>query len=131
WWTRAINAGSYNGGGSSPDVEIDRCRFLNVNRGIVLWQGTPITGWRIHHNLFVDLGNDGINEFDSGGSANLIYNNTFVLGAHLGVLSDADATLVYNNIFDSQRVGISSAGSSGAATARVRANDFWRNTKDS
>jgi hypothetical protein len=129
WWARAINAGTFNGQGSSTGFEIDRCRFVDVNRGIVLWQGTPILGWRIHDNLFLRLGNDGINEFDLG-SANLIHDNTFAGGAHLGVLSDADQTLVVNNVFTGLRVGVASGAGSAAASARVRSNSFWQNTRD-
>lgn len=129
WWTTTISAGSFNGSGSATGFEVDRCRFIDVNRGIVLWQGMPIVGWRIHDNLFLRLGNDGINEFDPL-SANQIHDNTFVGNAHLGVLSDADQTLIANNIFASLRVGIASGGSSSMALTRVRANDFWQNSVD-
>ncbi len=129
WWTTAVQAGSYNGPGSSADVELDRCRFVDVNRGIVLWQGVPITGWRIHDNLFVDCGNDCINEFDTS-SANELFDNTFVDGAHLAILSDADQTVVANNIFSGMRVGVASGATPSAATARVHSNAFWNNSID-
>lgn len=129
WWTRVISAGTYNGQGSATGFEVDRCKFIDVNRGIVLWQGVPIVGWRIHDNLFLRLGNDGINEFDTG-SANQIHDNTFVTNLQLGILSDADQTLILNNVLTGQRVGVASSGSPTAATMRVRANDFWQNTVD-
>ena len=95
----------------------------------MLWQGVPITGWSVHDNLFLRLGNDGINEFDPG-SANVIHDNTFAGGAQLGVMSDADATIIANNVLTGLRVGIASAGSPAAAVQRVRRNALWQNTTD-
>ena len=129
WWTRVITAGSFNGAGSSANFEIDRCTFLDVNRGMILWQGVPITGWKIHNNLFMNLGNDAINEFDTG-SDNDIYNNTFFTSAHLGVLTDSDTTRVFNNVLTNLRVGIASSASSATTNARMLANDFWNNTRN-
>ncbi|MBI5851070.1 MAG: DUF1565 domain-containing protein [Planctomycetes bacterium] len=129
WWTAAISAGTYNGSGAATFFELDRCRFVDVNRGIILWQGVPITGWAIHDNLFVDLGNDGIDEFDPG-SANEITNNTFVNTPQLGVLADGNATRIVNNVLVGCRVGIASSGNAGAAAARITSNDFFGNTLD-
>lgn len=129
WWSDVIEAGTFQGLGSSADVEIDRCRFIDVNRGIVLWQGVPITGWRIHNNLFLDLKNDGINEFDAR-SDNEIFNNTFAGNLHIGVTVEGDLTRVVNNLFVGQRVGISGAGQPAAAIGRVVLNDFFQNTRD-
>ncbi|MFO1053645.1 MAG: DUF1565 domain-containing protein [Planctomycetota bacterium] len=127
WWTAAISAGTYNGAGSATGFEVDRCRFIDVNRGIILWQGTPILDWHIHDNLFVDLGNDGINQFDAN-SVIEITGNTIVNTPQLGVLREGNNTTVVGNVFTGCRVGLSSNATAATTPAHVHHNDFWNNT---
>lgn len=96
WWTRAINSGSgVNAGDAARNVEIDRCRFVNLNRGVVLWTGDNVQGWRIHDNLFWNLTNDAILEYSG---SNEIYNNTFHGGTWKAYISDSATSLCYNNL---------------------------------
>lgn len=97
WWTRVVNSGSgVDTGNAASNVEIDRCRFVDVNRAIVLWTADNVQGWRVHDNLFEDCANDAILEYTGN---NEVYNNTFVTGAYKGYISDSPTSLCYNNLF--------------------------------
>jgi len=123
WYARVVEAGSYKGPGSATGFEIDRCIFEKVNRGVLIWENSPpVTGWKVHSNLFKNLTNDGINDFFSG-SANQIYNNTFAGNLQLGMTTDGSTSKVFNNIFVGCRVGIG-AGPTQAAT-NFLLNDIW------
>lgn len=126
WWSKVIEAGSYQGPGSASPFEVDRCVFDGINRGVVIWQNTPpVTGWRVHDNLFLNTTNDAINDFYDL-SSNEIYNNTIVGGLHLGMTTDGSTTKVHNNLIVGKRVGI------GTGTLQVpgnfRGNDLWNNS---
>ena len=96
WWTRAINSGTGVGSANAAtNVEIDRCRFVHINRGLVLWVQDNVQGWRVHDNLFDDCANDAILEYSGN---NEVYNNTFVTGAYKAYISDSATTLCYNNL---------------------------------
>lgn len=96
WWTRAINSGSgVNAGNAAQNVEIDRCRFVNLNRGFVLWTGDNVTGWRIHDNLFWNLTNDAILEYSG---SNEITNNTFYGNTWKAYISDSPTSVCANNL---------------------------------
>lgn len=128
WWSRVVEAGTYQGRGSATGFEIDRCIFDNVNRGLVIWENTPpVTGWKVHDNLFLSLGNDAINEFFVGTDTS-IYNNTIVGSAHLGILTESATAKIHNNIVSGCREGIS--GGPMASSTNVTANDLWMNTRD-
>ena len=128
WWSKVIEAGTYKGVGSATGFEVDRCIFDSVNRGIVIWENSPaVTGWKVHDNLFLSLGNDAINEFFVS-SDNWIFNNTIVGSAHLGILTESATAKIYNNIVSGCREGIS--GGPMATATNVTANDMWMNTRD-
>lgn len=123
WYARVIEAGSYKGPGSATGFEIDRCRFENVNRGVLIWENSPpVTGWRVHSNVFANLANDGVNDFFAG-SSNEIFLNTFVGNLQIGITSDGATSKVFDNVLVGCRVGI------GAGTTQVAGNfllnDVW------
>ncbi len=96
WWTRAFNSGSGVGSGNAASgVEIDRCTFHTINRGLVFWAVDNVQGWRVHDNLFVDCANDAILEYSGN---NEFYNNTFVTGTWKAYISDSATSLCYNNL---------------------------------
>ena len=96
WWTRAINSGSaVNSANAANAVEIDRCRFVNLNRGFVLWTADNVQGWQVHDNLFVNLTNDAILEYTG---TNAFYNNTFYGGAYKAYISDSTTSTCCNNL---------------------------------
>lgn len=98
WYTRAIESGTApNSGNAAMNVEIDRCRFVNLNRGLILWVPDNVQGWRIHDNLFWNLTNDAILEFNAG-SNNAIYNNTFHTNTFKAYVTDSTATQCFNNL---------------------------------
>lgn len=97
WWTRVIDSGTgVNSGNAAMNVEIDRCRFLNVNRGMVLWTSDNCSGWKVHDNLFDNLTNDAILEYT--GIGNQFYNNTFHTNLYKAYISDSADSLCYNNL---------------------------------
>jgi hypothetical protein len=120
WWTRAINSGGgVNAGNAATNVEIDRCRFVNLNRGFVLWTSDNVTGWRIHDNLFWNLTNDAILEYSG---TNAIYNNTFAGNTWKAYISDSPNSVCYNNLI----VGCNIAFENNSPTNNVaRYQDNW------
>ena len=123
WWAKVIEAGTYKGIGSATGFEVDRCRFENVNRGVVIWENNPpVTGWKVHSNLFRNLTNDGINDFFAG-SANRLFNNTFVGNTQIAIISDGATTQIVNNLMVNCRVGIGVSATQVAAN--LVANDMW------
>lgn len=124
WWTHVIE-----NNGPVQDVEIDRCVFAGVNRGVVVWDGTPhVNGWKIHNCLFVDLGNDAINVFEKDGF-NLVFNNTVVGRTsgpnYVGILIESPNDLVANNLVVGMRDGFLCG--TNAAPAAFLHNDGWNN----
>jgi Protein of unknown function (DUF1565) len=105
WYTRAIESGTgANSGNAAMNVEIDRCRFVNINRGLILWVPDNVQGWRIHDNLFWNLTNDAILEFTST-SNNAIYNNTFHTNTFKAYVSDSTSSQCYNNLVVNCAIG--------------------------
>lgn len=102
WWTRVINSGhGVDTANSAMNVEIDRCRFINVNRAFVLWTADNCTGWKVHDNLFANLTNDAILEYTG---TNQFYNNTFHTNLWKAYISDSAASLCYNNLIVSNNI---------------------------
>ena len=120
WWTRAINSGTgVNSGNAASNVEIDRCRFTQLNRGLVLWTADNVQGWRVHDNLFFDCTNDAILEYAGD---NDVYNNTFVQGTWKAYISDSTTSRCWNNLV----VGYAIAFENNAAANQVaRYQDNW------
>ncbi|MCA8951951.1 MAG: DUF1565 domain-containing protein [Planctomycetes bacterium] len=125
WWTRAINSGSgANSGNAANNVEIDRCRFLDINRGIVLWTSDNVTGWRIHDNLFVNCTNDAILEYTG---TNDIFNNTFHTGTFKAYISDSTTSLCYNNLIVGYAIGFEN-NNTGSLLSRYQGNWLYQCT---
>lgn len=125
WWTRAINSGSGVGtANAASGVEIDRCRFVTINRGLVLWAADNVQGWRVHDNLFVDCANDAILEYSGN---NEVYNNTFVTGTWKAYISDSTTSLCYNNLIVGYTIAFEN-NASGNNPARYQANWLWQCT---
>ncbi|GAB4155280.1 MAG: hypothetical protein Fur0037_23750 [Planctomycetota bacterium] len=105
WWTRVIDSGTgVNSGNAANNVEIDRCRFASVNRGMVLWTNDNVSGWRVHDNLFANMTNDAILEYT--GTNNQFYNNTFYGNSYKAYISDSATSLCYNNLIVNCAIGI-------------------------
>jgi len=125
WWTRAINSGSgVNAGNAAMNVEIDRCRFLNINRGIVLWTGDNVTGWQIHDNLFFNCSNDAILEYSG---TNDVYNNTFHTGTWKAYISDSTTSRIHNNLIVGYNIAFEN-NVSGAPLSRFQGNWLYQCT---
>lgn len=127
WWTRVIDTA-----GNASAVEIERCRFAGVNRGIVIWGANgQISGMRIHHNVFDGLTNDAINEFGSNCN-NEIANNTIVGSAqgpnYVGILIEGGQSKIHDNIVVGMRDGISVG--MGVPGSHFTGNDLWSNVSD-
>lgn len=127
WWTKAIESAR-----NLTNYEIDHCIFDGVNRGIILWEASPdVSGVRIHHNLFVNLGNDAINAFEKEG-ANEISNNTIigrVMGTnYVGILVESPSARIVNNLIVGMRDAF--ATGTGASPASFVANDTWMNSRN-
>lgn len=126
WWTRVVQGGTFAGPPTADHFEIDRCVFDSVNRGIVIWGRSK--GWRVHHNLFVRLANDAIDEFDTQG-AHAIHHNTIYAApggpAFVGILVESPNARVTSNLI----VGMRDAFATGRATlpSSFVANDTWKN----
>lgn len=125
WWTRVIELET-----GATNVKIDRCRFDQVNRGIVIWERSPdVTGCRVHHNLFTSLGNDAINDFEMQG-ANLLDHNTIVGRTtglnYVGILVESPAVRVINNLVVGMRDGFTAGV--GAVGTSFRHNNAWQCT---
>jgi hypothetical protein len=120
WWTRVVNSGSgIDTGTAATNVEIDRCRFVGINRGIVLWTADNVQGWRIHDNLFDDCTNDAILEYSGN---NDIYNNTFVTGTYKAYISDSTVSRCYNNLVVNYAIAFEC---NAAASPPSRFQDNW------
>jgi len=125
WWTRAISSGSgVNSANAAMNVEIDRCRFLNINRGIVLWTSDNVSGWQIHDNLFVNCSNDAILEYSG---TNDIYNNTFHGGVWKAYISDSQTSRCHNNLIVGYNIAFEN-NSSGAPLTRYQGNWLYQCT---
>jgi hypothetical protein len=125
WWTRAVNSGSgVNSGNAAANVEFDRCRFVNINRGFVLWTSDNVQGWRIHDNLFVNCTNDAILEYSGN---NEIYNNTFVTGTWKAYISDSPTSHCYNNLIVGYNIAFESNNAANNV-ARYQSNWIWQTT---
>lgn len=125
WWTRAINSGSgVNAGDAAHNVEIDRCRFIGLNRGIVLWTQDNVQGWRIHDNLFWNLTNDAILEYSGN---NAIYNNTFWGNTWKAYISDSATSLCYNNLIAACNIAFENNNAANSV-ARYQNNWIWQTT---
>lgn len=123
WWTRVINSGSgVDAGDAANNVEIDRCRFVNVNRGFVLWTVDNVQGWRIHDNLFHDCTNDAILEYTGN---NEVYNNTFVTGTWKAYISDSATSRFYNNVIANYNIAFECNNTANAIT-RYQNNWIWQ-----
>lgn len=123
WWTRAINSGSGVGtANAATGVEIDRCRFVHINRGLVLWVQDNVQGWRVHDNLFDDCANDAILEYSGN---NEVYNNTFVTGTYKAYISDSTTTLCYNNLIVNCAIAFEN-NAAGNNVARYQDNWVWQ-----
>lgn len=123
WWTRAINSGAgVNSGAAANNVEIDRCRFVDINRGFVLWTADNVTGWKIHDNLFVDCENDAILEYTG---TNEIYNNTFHTGTQKAYISDSTTSICHNNLIVGYAIAFEN-NSSGALLSRYQGNWLYQ-----
>ncbi len=119
WWTRVFSSGSgVNSADAAMNVEIDRCRFENVNRGFVFWTGDVVTGWRVHDNLFVNLSNDAILEYSG---TNEFFNNTFHTGLWKAYISDSTTSLAYNNLVVGFNIAFEN-NTSGAPLSRFQGN---------
>ncbi len=120
WWTRVINSGTgVNSANSAHNVEIDRCRFVNINRGIVLWTGDNTQGWRIHDNLFWNCTNDAILEYSGN---NEISNNTFHTGTWKAYISDSATSICHNNLIVGCQIAFEN---NNAANNRARYQNNW------
>lgn len=125
WWTRAINSGSgVNSANAANNVEIDRCRFENINRGFVLWTADNVTGWQIHDNLFINCANDAILEYSG---TNEIVNNTFHTGAQKAYISDSTTSLCYDNLIASYNIAFEN-NTAGNPMARYQGNWLYQCT---
>lgn len=123
WWTRAINSGSGVGtANAASNVEIDRCRFTHINRGLVLWVQDNVQGWRVHDNLFEDCANDAILEYSGN---NEVYNNTFVTGTYKAYISDSTTSLCYNNLIVGYAIAFEN-NAAGNNPARYQDNWLWQ-----
>jgi hypothetical protein len=123
WWTRVISSGSgVNSGNAAMNVEIDRCRFVNVNRGIVLWTSDVVTGWQIHDNLFWNCTNDAILEYTG---TNDIYNNTFFTGSYKAYISDSTTSRCHNNLIVGYAIAFEN-NLAGAPIARYQGNWMYQ-----
>ncbi|MCA8954392.1 MAG: DUF1565 domain-containing protein [Planctomycetes bacterium] len=123
WWTRVINSGSgVNSGNAAMNVEIDRCRFIDCNRGIVLWTNDIVTGWRVHDNLFVNCGNDAILEYTG---TNEFFCNTFHTGAYKAYISDSLTSLCYDNLIMSYAIAFEN-NNSAALLNRYQGNWLYQ-----
>jgi hypothetical protein len=124
WWAQTIETQ-----GALTDYEIDRCVFDGVNRGVVLWESAPnLDRVRVHHNLFVNLGNDAINAFEKEGSYE-VANNTIIGRTagpnYVGILVESPNARIVNNLIAGMRDGF--ATGPGTLPASFVANDTWQN----
>jgi hypothetical protein len=124
WWAQTIETQ-----GALTDYEIDRCVFDGVNRGVVLWESTPnLDNVRVHHNLFVNLGNDALNAFEKEGRYE-IANNTIIgrTGGpnYVGILVESPNARILNNLIVGMRDGVATGQTTVAAS--YAANDTWQN----
>ncbi|MCA8964522.1 MAG: DUF1565 domain-containing protein [Planctomycetes bacterium] len=120
WWTRVISSGSgVNSADAASDVELDRCQFVNCNRGIVLWTSDNVQGWKIHDNLFWNLTNDAILEYTGD---NDVYNNTFVTGTYKAYISDSTTSRCQNNLIVGYAIGFEN---NNAANSVARYEHNW------
>jgi hypothetical protein len=123
WWTRAINSGTgVNTGNAAANVEIDRCRFTSLNRGLVLWTSDNVQGWRVHDNLFFDCANDAILEYAGD---NDVYNNTFVQGTWKAYISDSTTSRCWNNLVVNYAIAFENNAASNNP-ARYQDNWIWQ-----
>lgn len=125
WWTRVVNSGTgVNSNDAARNVEFDRCRLINVNRGFVLWTNDNVQGWRIHDNLFVNCTNDAILEYTGD---NEIYNNTFVTGTWKAYISDSATSRCYNNLIVGYNIAFEN-NNAASNIARYQNNWVWQTT---
>jgi hypothetical protein len=124
WWVRAINSGSgVNAMNAAMDVEIDRCRFIDINRGIVLWTDDVVTGWQVHDNLFVNCANDAILEYTG---TNAFYNNTFYTGQWKAYISDSATSVCHNNIVADYNIAFENNSAGGSPVGRYEGNLLYQ-----
>ncbi len=125
WWTRAINSGSgANSGNAADNVEIDRCQFVGINRGIVLWTADNCTGWQVHDNLFVNCANDAILEYVG---TNEFSHNTFYSGAQKAYISDSSTSTFTNNLIVNYNIAFEN-NTPGALLSRYQGNWLYQCT---
>lgn len=125
WWTRVVNSGTgVNSNNAARDVEFDRCRFVNVNRGFVLWTNDNVQGWRIHDNLFENCTNDAILEYAGD---NEVYNNTFVTGTWKAYISDSATSRCFNNLIVGYNIAFENNNAANNP-ARYQNNWIWQTT---
>lgn len=126
WWVRVFNSGSgVNAGNPALDVEIDRCRFLDINRGFVLWTNDNVTGWKVHDNLFVDCANDAILEYTG---TNDFYNNTFYTGQWKAYISDSATSRCHNNLIADYNIAFENNNAAASSTGRYEGNLLYQVT---
>ena len=126
WWVRAINSGTgANSGNAAMDVEIDRCRFLDINRGIVLWTSDNVTGWKVHDCLFYNCANDGILEYVG---TNEFYNNTFYTGQFKAYISDSTTSTAHNNLIVDYNIAFENNNAANNPAGRYEGNWVYQTT---
>jgi hypothetical protein len=125
WWTRAISTGSgVNSANSAMNVEIDRCRFENLNRVFVFWTSDNVTGWRVHDNLFVNCSNDAILEYTG---TNAFFHNTFHTGLYKAYISDSITSTFTNNLIVAYNIAFEN-NTAGAPLSRYQGNWLYQCT---
>ncbi|MBM4062247.1 MAG: DUF1565 domain-containing protein [Planctomycetes bacterium] len=125
WWTRVINSGGGAGSGNSAmNVEIDRCKFIDINRGLVLWTQDNVTGWRVHDNLFVNCTNDAILEYTG---TNEFFHNTFHTGSFKAYISDSQTSICYDNLVVAYNIGFE-VNNASSPTSRFQGNWLYQCT---
>lgn len=125
WWTRVFSSGSgVNSMNSAMNVEIDRCRFVNINRGFVFWTSDNVTGWKVHDNLFVNCTNDAILEYTG---TNEFFNNTFHTGSYKAYISDSATSTCTNNLIVAYSIGFE-CNNAAAPIARFQGNWLYQCT---
>lgn len=126
WWTRIFSSGSGAGSGNAAlDVEIDRCRFIDVNRCFVFWAADNVTGWRVHDNLFDNCANDAILEYTG---TNDFYNNTFHTGAFKAYISDSGTSTFQNNLIADYSIAFENNNGGSSPAGRLEGNWLYQCT---
>lgn len=124
WWVRVFNSGTgINSADAAMGVEIDRCRFLHINRAFVLWTADNVTGWLVHDNLFVDCANDAILEYTG---SNDFYNNTFHTGGYKAYISDSATSRCHNNLIVGYAIAFENNNPGSPPISRYQANWMYQ-----